>query len=83
MCSTKMWKRFSLSYIWKNYQNVEGKEEHGIFVQSKRKLPQTEMWKMILNQKIYQKFVQLKCGRYLQYPTGMEDLLKCGGQRRP
>ena len=27
------------------------------------------------------KFVQLKCGRDFQYPTGMEDLLKCERKR--
>jgi hypothetical protein len=28
------------------------------------------------------KFVQLKCGRNSQNPTGVEELLKCGRKRR-
>ena len=28
------------------------------------------------------KFVQLKCGRDFQYPTGVEELLKCRRKRR-
>jgi hypothetical protein len=48
------------------------------FFQPYRNLPQTEMWKIISYRKTFMKFVQLKCGRDLQYPTGVEELLKCG-----
>ena len=50
----------------KNYCNVEGKEEHAIFSQPQQNL-------IIL---------YFKCGTDLQYPTGVEELLKCGRKSR-
>jgi hypothetical protein len=60
---------------------VEGKEEHGVFVQPKINLPQTKQWKIIV-WKTFLKFVQLKRGRDLQYPIGIEELLQLGRKRR-
>jgi hypothetical protein len=77
-----MWKRFSISYrggrileMWKEKKSME-------FFQPYRNLPQTEMWKITSYQKTFLKFVKLNCGRDLQYPTGVEELLKCGRKRR-
>ena len=61
---------------------VEGKEELAIFSQPQRNLPQTEKWKIILYQNTFMKFAYFKCGRDLQYPTGVEELLKCERKRR-
>jgi hypothetical protein len=40
------------------------------------------MWKIFSYQKTFPKLVLLKCGRDFQYPTGVEELLKCGMIRR-
>ena len=60
---------------YRNLKNVEdyfisiSKEEHAY-----RNLPHTGMWKIISYGNTFQ-FVQLKCGRDLQYPTGEKELL--------
>ena len=56
---------------------MEGKEEHGIFFQLYRNLPQTEMWQIISYWNTF-----LNSGRDLQYPTGVDKLLKCGRKRK-
>ena len=40
------------------------------------------MWKITSYQKTVLKFVKLNCGRDLQYPTGVEELLKCGRKKK-
>jgi hypothetical protein len=58
-----MWKRFAISY----------RGGRVIYIN----LPQTEMWKIISYGNTYP-FDQFKCGRDLQYPTGVKELVKCG-----
>ena len=60
---------------------MEGKKEHGIFP-TVQNPPQTEMWKIVIYLKTFLKIVQIKCGRDFQYPTGFEELLKCGRKQR-
>ena len=76
-----MWKRLAISYrggrvlyMWMENKRMDFPP------QSYRNLPQTEMWKIISYGNTFQ-FVQLKCGRDLQYPTGVKELLKCGRKR--
>ena len=49
-------------------------------VQPYRNLSQTEMWNIISYWYTFSKFVELICLRNLQYTTGVEELLKCGGK---
>ena len=53
---------------------MEGKQEHVFFPQPYINLPQTKMWKIISYRNTFPKLDQLKCGRDLKYPTGVEEL---------
>ena len=65
---------------WKNHWNVEGKK-NGIFPNIQQSSTNGNVQENFISEK-FLKFVQLKCGRDLQYPTGVEELLKCGRKRR-
>ena len=74
--------RFAISYrsgriieMWKEKKSVE-------FFQPYRNFPQNEMYKIILYQQTFLRFVHLKGGRDLQYTTGMGELFICGRKRR-
>jgi hypothetical protein len=63
--TSEMWKRFSLSYrdgriieMWKVKKSME------FF---------PNLQKSSTNWNTFMKFVQLKCGRYVQYPTGWKN----------
>jgi hypothetical protein len=77
-----MWTRFTISdrgerisEMWKENRSMY------FFPQPYRNLPQSRMWKIISYLNTILKFAQLKCERDLQYPTDVEELLKCGRKR--
>jgi hypothetical protein len=54
---------------------VEGKLKFVFFPQPYRNLSQTKMWKIISYQNTFLKLAQLKCGRDLKYPIGVEETI--------
>ena len=68
-----MWKRFAISQrVGRIIEMLKEKKNVDFFL-TYRNLPQTEMWQIISYWNTF-----LNCGRDLQYPTGVEELLKCG-----